>query len=383
MYLKNILNFLNKQYKNIFLNIDKKYDVIIYDDSITHPIIECIDSCKKIYVLKIRELELVINFKIFFNTVRFFFRREIFLNVKKNNFRNGFLRYGKDAYHWAIINEKSPKTVITFVDNNPRFGRLSSYFKDIRFIAIQNGMRYSWQEKFPCAHDIYLTFTTTEFKLLSKLGWKIRENYSIGSVNAARVFKSLGKSIIKRDLLIISGWWTLDLDKDIDCINHYKAMKKMNIYLRNLIINNKYNAAIILRTNRDYDGFYSKEVKLNEKEFYQDIYGDGCSIIENKTIRKGVYEEINRSNLSVSLLTAAILEGHIYGHNCLYLNFFENNYYHEDCPQDIVVSSKNILLMDNKIKEKIEDSRLRSEEIFNISKEKANLTIKNFKKIIN
>ncbi|MDC3073080.1 hypothetical protein OA320_03860, partial [Prochlorococcus sp. AH-716-O10] len=352
-------------------------------DVISQPILECISPFKKVYIMKIREFNIFLTFKVIFTALRYFLRREILLEVLKNNIRNGILLYAKDAYHAGIINQLNPKTVISFIDNNPRFGRLSFYFKNIKFIAIQNGMRLSWATKKKCNHDVYLTFTNDQAKILKKSGWQIRENHSIGSVNAARIFISLKERTVKRNLLIVSSWWSSDLDKDVDCINHYNAMKKMNIFLNDLIIKKNYVAEIILRTNRKSDDFYSKEAGLNEEEFYRKIYGDNFSIIENKTYRKDVYEEISNSNLSVSLLSTAVLEGHIYGHNCLYLNFFNSNYYHVDFPKEIVISSKNKLLLDLKIQEKIKDSKKRCEDIFTISKEKAFHTIENFKKIIN
>ena len=383
MFLKNLYKSFRNYIKNTYFDLNKDYEIVIYDEVITDPILECLSPFKKVYIMKIREFNITLNFKIFITALRYFLRREILLEVLKNNLRKGILCYLKDAIHAGIINQLNPRTVISFLDNNPRFGRLSFFFENIKFISIQNGMRYGWHEKIKCNHDIYLSFTNNQEKLLKKLGWQIRENHSIGSVNAARIFTSLKERTVKRDLLIVSGWWSSALDKDIDCINHFNAMKKMNIFLNDLIINRNYNAEIILRTNRESNDFYSKEAGLNEEEFYRKIYGDNFTIIENNTLRRDVYEQISNSNLSVSLLTASILEGHIYGHNCLYLNFFNSNYYHEDFPQEIVISSKNKLLMDLKIKEKIKDSKERSEEIFSNSKEKAFHTIENFKKIIN
>ncbi len=383
MFIKNLYKNLKKYFKNIDFNLNKDNEIVIYDEVITDPILDCISPYKKVYIMKIREFNIILTFKVIFTALRYFLRREIILEVIKNNLRNGILCYSKDALHAGIINQLNPKTVISFLDNNPRFGRLSFYFKNIKFIAIQNGMRLRWYEKMKCNHDIYLAFTNNEEKILKKSGWQIREIHSIGSVSAARIFISLKERNLKRDLLIVSSWWSSDLDKDVNCINHYNAMKKMNIFLNDLIIKNNYSAEIILRNNRKSDDFYSKEAGLNEEEFYRKIYGDNFSIIENKTYRKDVYEEINSSDLSVSLLTTSILEGHIYGHNCLYLNFFNSNYYHEDFPKEIVISSKNKLLMELKIQEKIKDSKKRRAEIFSISKEKAFHTIDNFKKIIN
>ena len=82
--------------------------------------------------------------------------------------------------------------------------------------------------------------------------------------------------------MIVSGWWSSALDKDIDCINHFNAMKKMNIFLNNFILNRNYNAEIILRTNRESNDFYSKEAGLNSRNSIENLWRY-FSIIENKT----------------------------------------------------------------------------------------------------
>ena len=45
----------------------------------------------------------------------------------------------------ALISKINPKVIITNVDNNPRFGRLFLKFKNIRFVAIQNGSCSRWE----------------------------------------------------------------------------------------------------------------------------------------------------------------------------------------------------------------------------------------------
>ena len=71
-------------------------------------------------------------------------------------------------------------------------------------------------------------------------------------------------------------------------------------------------------------------------------------------------------------MTSAILEGSIYGHKCLYLNFHDNDYYHQDLPQEIVITKNNQKNMRLKIKENIIESKMRSKEIFEISKKRSN-----------
>ena len=139
----------------------------------------------------------------------------------------------------------------------------------------------------------------------------------------------------------------------------------------------------MLRSKRGTKSWDLKFEGFNEEEFYKNIYGDSCEIIENINLREDVYKEINKSNLSVAFLTTAILEGYLYGHNCFYLNFHENNFYHKDFPQEIVLSKHNKSMMKLKIKDKIIDSKNRYKEIFEISRNKSLETLDNYRKKIN
>ena len=196
------------------------------------PIIELISPSKNFFILKQNYFFLFANIRLISSSIKFFFKKELFFNLFNFGLIKGFARYLKDTQHFVLINEINPKVLITFTDNNPRFGRLSRRFKNIRFIAIQNGARSSWELEEPCIQDIYLTFTKQELKVLTNYEWEIKKTYPIGSINAARALKMVKKKKVKRDLLIISTWWNGNIEKDINCLKHYIAMKEMHIYLK-------------------------------------------------------------------------------------------------------------------------------------------------------
>ena len=317
--------------------------------------------------------------------IRKLLKKELLLSILIDGSNKGFISYFKDILEETIINRIKPKLVISYIDNYPRFGRLSSKFKDIRFIAIQNGCRSRWDTKDACKHDIYLCFTKQEPNLLNKLGWDIKEAKNIGSLNAARSFATLQHKKFKNDLLIISCWRG-NIEIDYDYLEQYKATKEMHIFLNSLIKKENYNAKIILRSGKDSHHWFVKKFNLNEEEYIKNIYGNNCEIIENKHYTKkggkDIYEEIHKSHLSVSFLTSAILEGHIYGHNCLYLNFYKNDFYHQDFPKEIVFSKKNKILLESEIKRRINYSKKRSEDISLLSKSKSKDTLNKFGSII-
>jgi len=390
--IKNALHFLlekiYKQIKSLRINIIFKFppktDVLIY--SLTREenikmIREYLPSSKNIYAMNMSGKSFYLEPILLFNLIRNLLKKELIISILINE----FLPYFKDTLEEAIINRIKPKLVITFIDNHPRFGRLYSKFKEIRFIAIQNGCRSRWDTKDACKHDIYLSFTDQEPNLLNKLGWDIKEAYNIGSLNAARSFATLQNKKFKNDLLIISCWRG-DIEIDNDYLEQYKATKEMHVFLNSLIIKENYRAKIILRSGKDYKHWFVKKFNLNEEEYLKNIYGNSCEILENKTYTKtggkDIYEEIHRSHLSVSFLTSAILEGHIYGHNCLYLNFYENDFYHQDFPKEIVLSKDNKVLLESEIKKKINAARERSENISLISTTKSKHTLEKFRGII-
>lgn len=385
--IKNRSKFIENIYsklKNIRINIIFKLpsaDVIIWDEVRENIIRDYLPYSKKIFVIKYRELCIYLEPILLLNIFRNLLKKELVLIILIDGLKKGFLRYFKDSLDAAIINQIKPKLVITFIDNNPRFGRLSSKFEGIKFIAIQNGCRSRWDTQEVCKHDTYLSFTNQEAKSLNKLGWEIKEANNIGSINAAKVFASLKSQNFKKDLLIISSWRG-NIKIDFDYLEQYKAMTQMHIFLNSLINKENYNAGIIMRSRKDGKHWFIKDFNLNEEEYYRNIYGDRCEIIYNKTLEKEIYEEINKSHLSVSFLTTAILEGHIYGHNCLYLNFYKNDFYHQDLPEELVYSNKNKIFLEMEIKKKINKAKKTSEDIFLISKTKSEHTINKFRTIL-
>ena len=301
--IKNRSKFIENIYsklKNIRINIIFKLpnaDVIIWEEVRENIIRDYLPSSKKIFVIKYRELCIYLEPILLLNIFRNLLKKELILIILSDGLKKGFLRYFRDSLDAAIINQIKPKLVITFIDNNPRFGRLSSKFEGIKFIAIQNGCRSRWDTQEVCKHDIYLSFTNQEAKSLNKLGWEIKEANNIGSINAAKVFASLKSQNFKKDLLIISSWRG-NIKIDFDYLEQYKAMTQMHIFLNSLINKEHYNAGIIMRSRRDGKHWFIKDFNLNEEEYYRNIYGDRCEIIYNRTLEKEIYEENNDINIS-------------------------------------------------------------------------------------
>lgn len=382
MFKNKFLSELKSLRKISIIKLPKKCDIVIYDETRSDLIKSYLPSGKEIFIFKIREKCFYISRYLFLYILKNLLKKEFRNLIFMHGFTKASLRILKDVYHASVLNYLKPSAVITFIDNNPRFGRLSLQFKKIRFIAIQNGCRSSWEVTEGCNHDIYLNFTNIEAITLNKNGWLIKESYPIGSFNASRVFSSLNTRNVKRDLLIISSWRG-NIEMDTDYFNQFYAMKEMHFYLNNLIKKENYKASLILRSQNNDKDWYIKKFATNEEDFYKKIYGDNCEIIQNNELGYDVYREINNSHLSVAFLTSAILEGYLYGHKSLYLNFYKDNYYHDNFPQETVISKVNLDVMGLKIKNKIRESKISNQETLSISKIKSNQTLDQFKKILN
>ena len=246
-YKKSIYSKYTSLKKLIRIKLPQKCDVIIYDDIRSESILEYIDSSKSVFILKTKELCIYFNLELFLKILKKIFSKKFISSICINGINKGLLKYSLDLYHEVIIKKLNPSVVVSVIDNQPRFGRLSISCSQIRFIAIQNGCRSSWETNLACKQDIYLNFSNRDSITLRKLGWEINQSVSFGSLNAARVFASIKNEKVKRDLLIISSWrGNIEMDKDY--FNQFDAMQEMHFYLNNLVRKERYKASIILRS---------------------------------------------------------------------------------------------------------------------------------------
>ena len=99
----------------------KPVQIVIWDETGSQHLIEAFQPTSY-HILRVRELAVYLHPLIVWRTVI------------------GVLT--KRTTHYGIVIEYcKPKTVVTFIDNDPRFHRLASSFPDTPFNAIQNGVR--------------------------------------------------------------------------------------------------------------------------------------------------------------------------------------------------------------------------------------------------
>ena len=57
------------------------------------------------------------------------------------------------AYVWSFLNFVKPKIVASFIDNDTLFYEISSRFRGIKTVLLQNGTRDNWLDRFPVRND--------------------------------------------------------------------------------------------------------------------------------------------------------------------------------------------------------------------------------------
>lgn len=128
MVFINSVNFLNKLNRIKFLNTSKKEEILFYDE-IPSTFIKNIFGLKNYSYLYDKD-----------RNINFFILLSIFFKFKtiKIIFSDNLIT----AYLCNYIYFLKPKIVINSTDNDINFYRLKKYFKNVYFIAFQNGSRH-------------------------------------------------------------------------------------------------------------------------------------------------------------------------------------------------------------------------------------------------
>lgn len=167
------------------------------------------------------------------------------------------------TYYKNFIKHVSPKIVITFIDNNKFFYTLKDKFKDIKFIAIQNGNRKitspffkkNYLKILKCDHIfLFNHYLIKEYKKIIKSQYHVLGSYKNNMV-------SIKKTEFKKSFLYISQYLkSYKLHKNF--ILNFLALIDKFFFENNLEIN------ILLRSKKfsdieDEKNFYRKNFKSN------------------------------------------------------------------------------------------------------------------------
>ena len=295
--------FLLKNIRFKYLNC-KPYDYVIFDE------ISLLWSSKfmptnDFFVLESRYRIVYFNFLII---IKFFF----------HFFKSFSLT---TSYFSAVLDYVSPHSVLTYIDNNPNFFKLSAYYNKARFVAVQNASRFEirFEQK---AHNIFLDhffcFGQFEIDLYHSKEARVNNYYPIGSLrNHLYRTSSFRPSRKAYDICVVCepspGW------DDIEGLGFEDSLGSIAKFALKYALSN--GKTICFAGKRSPNSME----RIAELNWYQKYIGDEAkNIKENIKEHFSTYQLIDSSDVSIGFISTALLEGMSRGNRCLQCNYTGN-----------------------------------------------------------
>lgn len=235
-------------------------------------------------------------------------------------------------YWAAVIDLMSPKLVITFCDNNWKFQALSRLCSKSKFMAIQNGVRSSWnfvvdapkeQLRFnkKISMPLLLTHGKVDAEMYERYGATIDQLTSVGSLRSSWFYESvLPKRLLEPfenySLLLISQWEISHMSGD----QYPELRKSIELtcdFLNAWLFTRGHSIAIALRT---YDPA--------ELDFYKKSMPDiKIHFIEKNYKNMNSYFFAYLSDLVITLDSTLGREVYGWGKKVLFVNFTGSSLY--------------------------------------------------------
>ena len=251
----------------------------------------------------------------------------ITFNIKPNENPNFFIRKISKIYTNLklifIFNYFSFKFVITTIDNDILFQKLSRKYKHIKFYAIQNGNRSKNELLNDFKNNLtnYFCFGDHEEIEFKKYVHKADKFFKVGSFNSSIADKEIIKNNlnkIKFDIVYISQWVEkVLLNQD----NYHEVVhdrKNIDNFLIKLVNKNNLNLCIVIR---------SGENSIEDKYFKKLIEGEG-NINLFYYYQKNIfdtYKVMNHSKLVISQYSTTGVENFAKGRKSLFIDFSKDN----------------------------------------------------------
>lgn len=221
----------------------------------------------------------------------------------------------------------NPKAVITFIDNSGLFHHVCESYKEVPFLAIQNGSRSFWcaSEALPDPTykyhiDEYYCFGPYVKELFDRFGHNIKEYKFCGSFRGGLHFAEACDSIRDGsgklyDICLISQWEDDFFHRPESLPRGWSRIGESIEVLTNLV--SRYikargvNLCVVLRTNED-----------GEREFFTNRMGEQVIFQERIPESGSSYKAITLSNLTIVLNSTLGSEALGWGKKVLFVNPF-------------------------------------------------------------
>jgi len=129
-------------------------------------------------------------------------------------------------------------------------------------------------------------------------------------------------------------------------------MKIFDDLMSKYISKRNLKVAVILRNEREGEHWYIPEIKMNEEQYFKNIYPKNIEIIDVDFKKKNIYDLINKSDLIISSFgTTTLLEAYGIGKKILYTIFCDDEIYHEIFDPSIKCINPESKYFDNKLDE--------------------------------
>lgn len=324
--------------RKICLSSPQRSDIVIFDETNSHYITDFILDGTPYFTYGMRPETIYISFSIVLN----FFKSLININWKylktKSKLRLSICDM-QNFYRFGCFLFINPKVVITFIDNSGGFHWLAENYRSAQFFAIQNGNRTIDQlERTHQYHQHFFCYGNYEKDLYTRLGYTIENHYPIGSI-VADYFNHK----VKNDLLNSSNYDLCVVSvQPVHNEKQFNTMKLMDTFISRYIKDYKIRAAILMRTNTDFNNYphYYNAGFENEKMYYESLYGNEVELIEYNRESMSTYKGMANSKIVVGFLSTAIREAFGWGKKILYCDFTAD-YKYTSYNQMIVFTNPN------------------------------------------
>jgi len=216
----------------------------------------------------------------------------------------------------------NPKLVLTWIDNSTIFHMACNACNDIPFLAIANSARTLWcmTEAVPSAQlkyhvDEYFCYGPRMKRMFEDHGHDIKKYVTSGSLVGGYFFDSaIKKTQIDDqvyDVCLISQWIDFEATDPV-WINSslfygfLKARESMELYLARYANERQIKVCVALRG------------KPGEKTYYDDIFGENCTMQENDRESFSSYEAASVANLILSHNSSLAVEMFAAGRKVLF-----------------------------------------------------------------
>ena len=202
-------------------------------------------------------------------------------------------------YILTDIKTLKPKIVITYNDDNIIYHSLANIMTDIKFIAIQNGLRESFireRVNYNINHDTYFCFGEKDIDKQLSSNWKIKKAIPIGSVKAGIALSMFKEQQKTYDICYISEYSSEDkiTNENLEWANNIKKVDKI---ISNFYKNHKnIKIIVVLRSNNN-----------NERDYFKNLFDPNISF-SNPLRYLDSYKTILQSNLSIGFGSTLLVE---------------------------------------------------------------------------